>query len=94
MEYARLIQGALQDAPNPIRVGGEDIFTTDPTPYGYKPVLFTDPPEAEGMEPVFDGWEETETAIRQRWRLEPLPDPEADEADYRAALKRLGVDIS
>lgn len=71
MQYAQLIDGAPVYAPNPIRVDGRDIFTTDPTPYGYKPVVAPEPPTREGYTAVPDGWEETETAIRQLWRLEP-----------------------
>lgn len=92
MRYAKLIDGAVQFAPNPIRMDGRDIITTDPTLYGYKPVVYPEPPEQEGMIAVFDGWEETETEIRQKWRLEPAPEPEAGPEDYEAALGRLGVE--
>ena len=75
MRYAKLTDGALHYAPNPISIDGRDVFTTDPTPYGYKPVMESDPPRAEGYTPIFDGWEETETAIVQKWHLEPMPEP-------------------
>lgn len=92
MSYAKLIDGALDYAPNPIRAGGRDIFTTDPSPYGYKPVVYPEPPEQEGMVAVFDGWEETESEIRQKWRLEPETEPTARPDDYEAALRKLGVE--
>lgn len=69
--YAKLIDGKLQYAPNPIRWNGEDIFTTNPIPYGYKPVIVPEPPETDSTHTaVFDGWEETETEIIQKWRIE------------------------
>ncbi len=89
MRYARLTDGALRFAPNPIRDGGRDILTTDPRPYGYKPVVYPEPPAQEGMIAVPDGWEETESEIRQKWRLEPA---EAEAGDYEEALARLGVE--
>lgn len=92
MRYAKLIDGALQYAPNPIRVGGEDIFTNDPRPYGYKPVIYPEPPQQEGYYAVPDGWEETETEIRRKWRLEPAPEEDASAEDYEEALERLGVE--
>lgn len=91
MKYARLLEGALHYAPNPLHVDGQDVFTTDPTPYGYKPVVYPEPPHQEGYVAVFDGWEETEDEICQKWRLEPEPD-EATSEDYEAALNRLGVE--
>lgn len=91
MRYAKLIEGELFYAPNPIRLHGADVFTTDPRPYGYKGVVFPAPPEQEGYAAVPDGWEETDTEIMQKWRLEPLPD-EATPEDYEAALNRLGVE--
>lgn len=91
MRYAKLIEGALQYAPNPIRLNGEDVFTTDPRPYGYKPVVSVAPVQQEGCCAVSDGWEETESEIRQKWRFVPVPD-EAGSGDYEAALSRLGVE--
>jgi len=91
LRYAKLIEGKLSFAPNPIRIGGEDIYTTDPTPYGYKLVIHAEAPRQEGYYAVFDGWEETETEIRQKWRLEPIPEEDATAEDYEAALAELGV---
>lgn len=90
MLWAKMSGGAPQFAPNPIRLGGRDIITTDPSPYGYKRLVEPEPPEAEGMRAVPDGWDETETEIIRRWRLEAASE-EATEEDYEAALARLGV---
>ena len=78
MRYAKLIDGALHYAPNPIRVGGEDIFTNNPTEFGFKPVVYPTVPEQDGYYAVFNGWEETETDIRQKWRLEPIRESECN----------------
>lgn len=72
--YAKLIDGKIRYAPNPIQYNGRDVFTSDPTPYGYKPVVIPAEPEKEGYIAVFDGWEETDTEIVQKWRLEEVTD--------------------
>lgn len=84
MMYAKIIDGELRTAPNPIRIDGEDVFTTNPTAYGYKPIVHTSPQQTEGMYPVFDGWVETETEITQSWRYAPIP--EDDELTAEEAL--------
>lgn len=81
MRYAKLIDGVIHYAPNPITVDGRDIFTTDPTPYGYKPEVIPDPPTRDGYYAIPDGWEETETELVQKWRLEPVPMPEPSDLD-------------
>ena len=64
--HARLINGILTPAPRRIIRGSEQIF--NPTDemleaLGFKPVLFTEPPEApEGFFPA-NGWAETDGAI-------------------------------
>lgn len=93
MRYAKLQDGKLQYASNPIQINGEDIFTTDPIPYGYKPIRYTQPETPEGMIAVSDGWEETGTEIVQLWRYEVAPEEEADIEDYEEALNQLGVQI-
>lgn len=50
------------------------------------------PQAPDGMVAVPDGWVETETEVIRKWRLEPAPEPEAEPADYEAALNRLGVE--
>ena len=72
MLWAKMSGGAPQFAPNPIRLSGRDIITTDPSPYGYKRLVEPEPPEAEGMRAVPDSWDETETEIIRRWRLEAV----------------------
>lgn len=91
MKYAKLIDGKLSFVPNPIKQAGIDVYTTDPAPYGYKAVVYPAPPAEEGMIAVFDGWEETDTEIRQKWRLEPEPEPDATAEDYENALEVFGV---
>ena len=81
MKYAKLINGDLVYATNPISVDGKDVFTNDPTSYGYKPVVIPDAPVQDGYYAVADGWEETVTEIRRKWRLEPIPTPEPSEMD-------------
>lgn len=76
--YAKLENGNLKRYKPPIKADGKDIYTNDPTillQYGWKEVIFTDAPESEGFYPVAY-YEETETQIIQRWRLEPIPEEE------------------
>ena len=93
MKYAKMTDGNISYCPNPITIDGKDIFATDPTPYGYKPVIIPEAPVKEGFYAEFDGYEETDTEIIQKWRLEPVPEPDADEEDYKAALNELGVSV-
>lgn len=88
MEYGKLIDGNLVRYKPPIRQGGYDIYVTDPTPYGYKEVVIPTPPTEAGKIAQFDGWEETETQIIQKWVLVDAP---ATEEDYKSALNVLGV---
>lgn len=78
MTYGILVNDQIQYWNGHITVDGKDIFTNDPTPYGYKPVVIPEEPKQDGYIAVFDGWEETETEIRQKWRLEPEPEAEPD----------------
>lgn len=83
--YAKLINGNLQPAPNPIYI--DPWWIGNPTPEmliseGYKPVRFTDPPTEprEGYQ-WSEVWSETDTEIVQGWVLVPVPDDvSADEA--------------
>lgn len=81
MKYAKLINNTLIYATNPINIDGRDVITTDPTPYGYKPVVIPEAPSKDGFYAVFDGWQETSSEIRQKWRLEPTPSPEPTDMD-------------
>lgn len=60
---------------------------------GAKPLNDQMPQAPDGMVAVPDGWEETDTGIIRKWRLDPAPEPEAEPADYEAALNRLWVDV-
>lgn len=73
---------------NPVRQDGRHIFTNDPTQFGFKPVIVPEPPTEEGYVAVPDGWEETETEIRQMWRLEPVPD-DVDAEELKAELEAI-----
>ena len=83
MKYAKLFDGRLSFAPNPIRADGfwhgnppAELYLAQ----GYKPVRCTEPPAAEnGFRPV-ESWTETEEAIVQGWTLEPEGELEDGEA--------------
>lgn len=82
MTYAKLIDGELVFAPNPIRVGENWMGNPPHSVYeteGYKPAIYTDPPETEPGYVAVPGWEETETEIVQSWEIVE-EDISADEA--------------
>lgn len=94
IRYAKIVENELQYSPNPIRADDKDIFTTNPTAYGFKPIVHTEPQAIDGMKPVFDGWIENETEITQSWRYEPIvteDDAEATSEEYENALGKFGV---
>lgn len=77
MNYAKLIEGELIFAPNPIKVGDNYLGNPPASIYeaeGYKPVTYTDPPgepdEGYQWEEV---WTETENAIVRGWVLVEVP---------------------
>ena len=72
MQYAKLIDGNLVYATNPLRIGNRNIFTNDPTPYGYKEVVRDAPTTPDGYVAVHDGWQETDMQIVETFRTEPL----------------------
>lgn len=85
MRYARLNDGSIVYAPNPILHAGlwygnpsGEIYEAE----GYKPVRYTDPPTEPGEGYQWsETWSETEDAILQGWELVPVPDyVSADEA--------------
>ena len=81
--YAKLIDGALQIAPKKLPGDGVIVYNPPEEMYraaGYKPVTFTDAPEAPEGYYYESGWEETADAIVQTWTLTPLPD-DIDEAE-------------
>ena len=73
MNYAKLINNQLQDAPNPIFIADRQIGNPPGEVYeeqGYKPVTYTDPPEVEPGFIAVSGWEERENEIVQIWTME------------------------
>lgn len=74
--YAKLIDGALNIAPKKLPGDGTVVYNPPAEMLlvaGYKPVTFTDEPEApEGFYYESD-WEEQPEAIVQTWTLTPLP---------------------
>lgn len=88
MKYAKLIDGNLSLAPNPITVNGirygnppAEVLEAD----GYKAVRYTDPPEPEPGYIAVPGWEENAEEIVQTWTVEPEP----DEVDGERAMQIL-----
>lgn len=82
MKYGTLTNNTLTPAPRRITLDGWQIL--NPTPEqlaaaGYKPVVYTDTPEAPEGYYAESYWTETAEAIVQAWRLEELP-PEEPEA--------------
>lgn len=77
MIYAKLIEGGLIFAPNPIKVGDAYIGNPPGSVYeaeGYKPVRYTDPPTEPGEGYQWqESWSETDTEIVQGWELVELP---------------------
>lgn len=72
MQYAKLIDGFIRVAPNPIYI--DPYWVGNPTGEmligeGYKPVQYTDPGEAPSGYAWSETWSETETAIVQGWEL-------------------------
>lgn len=85
MTYAKLENGRIQYAPNPIRVENDMIGNPTDDVYvaqGYKPVEYTEPPQVPVGYGTVMSWEETETGIVQTWTLVELPPEElsAEEA--------------
>lgn len=81
--YGKLIDGNLQIAPKKLPGDGVIVYNPPAEMYlaqGWKPVTFTDPPEAPIGFYYESGWEEQAEAIVQTWILTPLPD-DIDEAE-------------
>ena len=82
MRYAKLIEGEIVFAPNPILVGENYIGNPPGSVYedaGYKPVVYTDPPTVEPGYIAVPGWEDEGDEIVQVWSIEEEPITE-DEA--------------
>ena len=83
MYYGKFEGGSFIFAPAMLTVG--DVTIYNPTDEillatGFKPMIYSDPPDApEGY--YYDSeWEETADSIVQVWTLTPLPD-DIDEAE-------------
>lgn len=77
MTYAKLIDGNLEIAPRKLPGEGVVVYNPPAEMYlaaGFKPVEFTDAPEAPEGYYYDSGWEEQEEAIVQTWTLVELPD--------------------
>lgn len=78
MQYAKIVDGKIQFAPNPVNINGAFIGNPPASVYedaGYKPVTFTNPPRE-----VPDGhywketWTESNGTLLQEWVLTEAPD--------------------
>lgn len=77
MRYAKLINGSIYYAPNPILHNGLIRYNPPPEIYlaeGYKPVRYTDPPTPEPGYIAVPSWAETAEEIVQMWTEELNPD--------------------
>lgn len=86
MRYAKLIDGSIVYAPNPILHDGLWYGNPPASVYeaeGYKPVRYTEPPTVEPGFVAVPGWEETPEAIVQTWAVEPEPDEVDEGRAYR-----------
>jgi len=75
--YAKLIDGNLHIAPRKLPGDGVIVYNPPAEMYaaqGWKPVRFTETPEAPDGYYYEPGWEEQTDAIVQTWTLAPLPD--------------------
>lgn len=83
MYYGKLIDGDLQFAPRKLNGDGVVVYNPPAEMYaaqGWKPVEFTDAPEAPSGYYYESSWEEQDEEIVQTWHLVELPD-EVDDAE-------------
>ncbi len=85
MKYAKMENGRIYFAPNPILFGDCIIYNPSGDIYveqGFKPVEYTEPPETPVGYGTVMTWTETESSIAQTWTLVELPPEElsAEEA--------------
>lgn len=81
--YGKLIEGVLSEAPKKLTIGDNQVWNAPAEEYiiqGWKPVRFTDAPEAPEGYYYRSEWTEDDAEIVQSWVLEKLPD-EVDEAE-------------
>ena len=94
MKYAKLIDGEIFFAPNPIIIGDRQIGNPPGEVYaeqGYKPVRYTDHPEPPPGYIAVPGWVETEEEIVQVWTEVEQPITE-EEALVRYANELTGAE--
>ena len=85
MYYGKLIDGELQFAPRKLNGDGVVVYNPPAEMYlaaGYKPVEFTDAPEAPEGFYYESAWEENADSIVQTWTLVPLPDDISDDEAF------------
>lgn len=90
MRYAKLIDGSISYAPNPILHNGMIRYNPPGSVYeaeGYKPVSLANQPEPLGMGRWVKTWTETEDAIVQGWTWHEATDE--DEISDTEALELL-----
>ena len=83
--YAKLEENVLIPAPKVLPGDGVNVWNPPAEMYlaqGWKPVVFTDEPEAPSGYFCESGWEEQTDAIVQTWTLTPLPDDIDDAEAY------------
>ena len=88
MTYAKLVNGKPEYAPRRIIYEGMQVFNPSGEKLlalGYKPVVYTEPPETEPGFIAVPGWTETEEDIVQTWTVEEEP----DEVDSDRAMEIL-----
>ena len=86
MNYAKLKNGRVSYAPNPILHNG--LWYGNPPAEvceaeGYKPVVYTDPPEAVPGQILVPDWTEQDEAIVQTWSQEAEPDEISEDRAWR-----------
>lgn len=90
MRYAKLINGYPSYAPNPILHNGVWIGNPPTEVYeaeGYKPVVYAEQPEPQGVGRWEETWTETDEAIVQSWSWHEATDE--DEISDSEALNIL-----
>lgn len=86
--YGKLNEGELHIAPKKLNGDGVVVYNPPESMYleqGWKPVEYTDPPEAPSGYYYESGWSEDEDKIVQTWTLTPLPD-DIEEAEAYAII--------
>ena len=93
--FAKMIEGMIQFAPSVLSGDGVNVWNPPAEMYlaqGWKPVVFTDEPEAPSGYYYESGWEEQTDEIVQTWTLTPLPD-DIDDAELVNILCGEGFEL-